>query len=290
MTSLRAFEAVARHLSFTRAARELNLSQTAVSHQIKNLEELLCTRLFIRERGSVAVTEEAHRLLDSIRPLIVEVGEASARARDRKNDNTLYIGCMAAFALLILIPRLSSFQRDNPDIKLKIGMVLSTEGLARRDYDIAIRHGSGSWPGFVSDKLCEEEVFPVCSPSLLKRGPRLKKPADLARHRIIRTSQSFVLRDDWPLWLEQAGVPDLEFANEIDFDMLFPSIEAAIAGLGVSMGRMPLINAALKDGRLVEPFDVRLRSEATYFVCAPKERSQLRSVVRFKNWMRAMNF
>ena len=114
MASLRAFEAVARLKNFTRAARELNLTQTAISHQIKNLESFLGTRLFVRTHGSIGLTETAHELIETVRPLIAELGQASLRARDRKNDKSLYIGCMATFATQCLIPRLHEFQRDNP--------------------------------------------------------------------------------------------------------------------------------------------------------------------------------
>jgi LysR family transcriptional regulator, glycine cleavage system transcriptional activator len=285
MTSLRAFEAVARLLSFTRASRELNLTQTAVSHQIKNLEELFGLRLFVREHGTVKLTDPAHELLESLRPLIVEVGQATARARDRKNDMSLYVGSMATFALKWLIPRLSDFRQQNPDIEIRLGTVVSTEGLTRRDYDVTIRYGPGDWPGFVSEKLYAEEVFPVCSPALLRRGPRLKKPSDLSRHNIIQTDHSFIIRDDWPHWLAQAGVPDMEFSKKISFDLLFPAIEAALAGLGVAMGRTPLINDALDSGALVEPFDIRFQSEAAYYVSSPKERAQLKNVIRFRTWL-----
>jgi LysR family glycine cleavage system transcriptional activator len=285
MTSLRAFEAVARLLSFTRAAHELNLTQTAVSHQIKNLEELLGLRLFVREHGTIKLTDTAHELLESLRPLIVEVGQATARVRDRKNDMSLYVGSMATFALKWLIPRLGDFQQQHPDIKIRLGTVVSTEGLTRRDYDVTIRYGPGDWPGFVSEKLCAEEVFPVCSPAFLERGPRLKKPSDLFRHNIIQTDHSFIIRDDWPHWLEQAGVPNIEFPKKIEFDLLFPAIEAALAGLGVAMGRTPLINDVLDSGALIEPFNIRFRSEAAYYVSSPEERAQLKNVVRFRTWL-----
>lgn len=285
MMSLRAFEATARHLSFTRAARELNLTQTAVSHQIRKLEDLLGIKLFVRERGSIRLTDAAHVYADSVQSLIMNISEATAHAMNRKRDRYLHIGSMATFAIKCLIPRLPDFRRQHPDISLRLGTIVSSETLKRRDYDVAIRYGSGDWPGFVTWKICNEEVFPICSPSLLKSGPRLRTPKDLRHHSAIRTAFSFILQDEWPLWLEQAGCPDLEFANEITCDMLFPAVEAAINGLGFALGRTPLVLPDLATGRLVEPFSTRLSSKAAYFLSSPKECAQLPHVQHFKDWM-----
>ncbi|MEH2492773.1 transcriptional regulator GcvA [Bradyrhizobium sp. AZCC 2230] len=284
MTSLRVFEAAARHLSFSRAARELNLTQTAVSHQIKNLEALLGSKLFVREPGSLRLTDTAHDYLSTVRPLIVEISEATTRAMDRKKEGALYLGCTASFALKLLIPSLAHFRAKHPHIALRFGTIVSTESMKRADYDVSIRYGSGDWPGFESVKLSDEEIFPVCSPLLLKNGPPLKTPADLAKHTIIRTAFSYILRDDWPLWLVQANEPNLEFANEIVFDLLFPSVQAAIDGLGVVIGRTPMVLPDLASGQLVEPFSIRLPSELGMYLVSPKERAQLPQVRLFQKW------
>lgn len=284
MTGLRAFEATARHLSFTRAARELNLTQTAVSHQIRKLEDLLGIKLFVRERGSIRLTEVAHDYLELVRPLVMKISEATARAMDRKNDRVLYVGSMAAFAMKCLIPNLHDFFATYPDVSLRMGTVLSPEDLTRPDYDVIIRYGSGDWPGFVTRKLCGEEIFPVCSPALLRTVPRLQVPKDLSKHTGIRTSFSFILQDEWPLWLELAGVPDLQFTNEINCDHAFTSIVAAINGVGVAIGRTPIVLPDLASGMLVEPFSTRLSSKSGYFLASPKERAQLPLVQTFQNW------
>ena len=285
MMSLRAFEATARHLSFTRAARELNLTQTAVSHQIRKLEDLLGIKLFVRERGSIRLTEAAHVYVESVQSLIMNISEATALVMQRKRDCFLHVGSMATFAVKCLIPQLNDFRSLHPGISLRLGTVVSSETLKRRDYDIAIRYGSGDWPGFVTWKICNEEVFPICSAALLKSTPRLRTPGDLKHQTAIRTAFSFILRDEWPLWLEHAGIPDLEFANEITCDLLFPAVEAAIHGLGVALGRTPLVLPDLASGRLVEPFSTRLESKAAYFLSSPKESAQLSHVQYFKDWV-----
>lgn len=282
--SLRAFEAAARHQSFTRAAAELNLTQTAISHQIKNLEELLRVALFIRKRNVIRLTDVGHKYLDSVRVAITQITAATDRVVDANRGNVLNVACLTTYAVKCLIPHLRDFRRRNPDIQLRVGTVVSFDLLQHHDYDVAIRYGTGEWRGFVSEKIGEEEVFPVCSARLLKSGPKLRRPEDLRLHTVIRTS-SFALRDEWPMWLELAGVPDVEFADEIACDLLFPSIQAAVDGLGVVMGRTAVVSADLASGLLVEPFSIRLPSAAGYHVVSPVERADMPIVKVFREWV-----
>lgn len=284
LSSLRAFEAAARHRSFTRAAAELNLTQTAISHQIKNLEDLLQVALFTRERSAVRLTDVGHEYLESVRDVINQITVATDRVIDKNRGNVLTVACLTAFAVKCLIPHLGDFRRRHPDIVLRIGTVVSFDLLQHHDYDVAIRYGSGMWRGFVADKIAPEEVFPVCSPRLLKSGMKLKSPSDLRQHTVIRTA-SFALRDEWPQWLELAGVPDLEFADEIACDLLFPSIQAAVDGLGVVMGRTAVVAADLANGTLIEPFDIRMPTNAGYHVTSPAERAEMPMVTAFRDWV-----
>ena len=281
---LRAFEAAARHQSFTRAASELNLTQTAVSHQIKNLEDLLQIPLFTRHRNAIRLTDVGHEYLTSVRSAITQITAATDRVLDGHRGNVLTVACLTAFAVKCLFPRLKDFRRMYPDILLRIGTVVSFDLLQHHDYDVAIRYGTGDWRGFEAHKIAEEEVFPVCSPRLLKAGQKLRRPQDLRKHTVIRTS-SFALRDEWPMWLEQAGVPDLEFGDEIACDLLFPSIQAAVDGLGVVMGRTAVVAADLASGVLVEPFSVRLASLAGYHVVSSVERAEMPMVKAFRDWV-----
>ena len=282
--SLRAFEAAARHQSFTRAAAELNLTQTAVSHQIKNLEDLLRVPLFTRERNAVRLTDAGHEYLNAVRAAITQITAATDRVVDSNRGNVLNVASLTTFAVKCLIPHLQDFRRRHPDIQLRIGTVVSFELLQHHDYDVAIRYGTGDWRGFVAHKIAPEEVFPVCSPRLLKSGPALRRPADLRHHTVIRIS-SFALRDEWPTWLELAGIPDLEFADEIACDLLFPSIQAAVDGLGVVMGRTAVVASDMQAGTLVEPFSIRMPSTAGYHVVSPVERADNRMVAVFRDWV-----
>jgi LysR family glycine cleavage system transcriptional activator len=282
--SLRAFEAAARHQSFTRAAAELNLTQTAVSHQIKNLEDLLRVPLFTRERNAVRLTDAGHEYLNAVRAAITQITAATDRVVDSNRGNVLNVASLTTFAVKCLIPHLQDFRRRHPDIQLRIGTVVSFELLQHHDYDVAIRYGTGDWRGFVAHKIAPEEVFPVCSPRLLKSGPALRWPSDLRHHTVIRIS-SFALRDEWPTWLELAGIPDLEFADEIACDLLFPSIQAAVDGLGVVMGRSAVVAADMQAGTLVEPFSIRMPSTAGYHVVSPVGRADNRMVAIFRDWV-----
>ena len=271
-------------MSFTRAALELNLTQTAVSHQIRSLEEHLGAQLFIRKRNSIQLTELAVEYLNAIQASLAEIAMATERARHFDRDNTLTIASSQAFAMKVLFPRLDEFRRLHPEIKLETKAVLSYEGLTRHEYDAAIRYGSANgWSGWVSERLTTEEMFPVCSPKLRKKH-RLKRPEDLSLHDVIRSS-SPVLRDEWPAWLARADIPHLHFKNEIVCDLIFFSLQAAIDGLGVAMGRRSLVSRDIESGKLVEPFRIRLETTSGFFLLSSPKKAKLPKVALFRNWL-----
>ncbi|MEW6452355.1 MAG: transcriptional regulator GcvA [Pseudomonadota bacterium] len=284
LASLRAFEATARHLSFTRAARELNLTQTAISHRIKGLETLLGTRLFVRDGANIRLSDIGHEYLASVRSAIGVISSATTRAKDHDRANVLTIVSMVNFGLKALIPNLHDFRRRHPDIALRIGTIASFDSLARHDYDVALRYGTGDWPGFTSVRLAPEACFPVCSPKLLKSGPRLRTPDDLRNHTVLR-SASHILGDEWSQWLDKANMKKLVFADEIMFDFLFASVEAAISGLGVVMGRTSVVNRELEAGTLVEPFSIRVPTASGYHIASKSELKERKAVRLFTDWV-----
>jgi LysR family glycine cleavage system transcriptional activator len=284
MMSLRAFEAAARHLSFTRAAIELNLTQTAISHQIKNLEDLLQVKLFVRNANMIALTEVGEVYLRSVRAAIIEISAATDRATDQSDENMLTVQCLGLFAIKRLLPHLHDFRARHPSISLKLRTIQSFENNFHHDFDVAIWHGLGEWTGMASERLAEEEVFPVCSPRLLAGGPGLGAPDDLGQHTIIRTS-SVILRDEWPFWLETARMSEMKFQSEITCDYMITSLQAAIDGLGITLGRSGVVGPDLAAGRLVEPFSIRARSMFSYHVVWPARAGEQRKVLLFKNWL-----
>jgi LysR family glycine cleavage system transcriptional activator len=283
-TSLRAFEAAARHLSFTRAALELSLTPTAISHQIRNLESLLSVRLFNRHNNALSLTATGDNYLRVVREAILQLAAATDRAAEEKDERVLAIECLETFAVTRLMPHLLAFHREHPQfsLRLRTGHTMRTANV--HEFDAAIWYGSGCWPGVTTHPLGVEALFPVCSPQYLLRRPRLRRAEDLRAHTVVRTS-AMLLRDEWPLWLETAGLADLEFAEQVSCDHLATSVQAAIDGLGVVLGRSSVVERELRSGRLVEPFDVRATSPFAYHLVLPDHSAQTRKVQLFTAWM-----
>ncbi|WP_340149830.1 transcriptional regulator GcvA [uncultured Sneathiella sp.] len=283
LMSLRAFEASARHLSFTQAAVELNLTPTAISHQIKNLEQIIGTRLFIRSNNNLTLTKAAEAYQESVRAAIFALSNATDRAAESSDERTLTVQCLGTFAVKRLLPILPEFQREYPDIDLNLKTIQSFEAQFHNDFDVAIWHGTGGWEGVTSMAMDEEEVFPVISPDLLKNNPSLRRPEDLIHYPVIRTS-SLILQDEWPFWLAKVGVRGLKFANEISSDYLITSLHATIDGLGIMMGRSSVVGPDMAAGRLVEPFNIRHRSYFRYHLVIPARSEGLKRVESFRDW------
>lgn len=283
LSVLRAFEATARHLSFTRAAVELHLTQTAISHRIKELENLLGAQLFNRLKTSITLTERGRTYLEGIRPALSQIAVATNNS-SQHHENKLTITCQIAFAIKCLMPALADFQRCHPDIELRINPTFVSYESHPQDFDIAIWHGMNDWPKWEAQQILSEESFPVCSPALLRKGLALRSPADLAKHTIVRTV-SPLIADEWSAWLSLAGASDVTFKREISCSSLFLSTAAVLHGLGIGMGRTSLSKEDLQMGRLVEPFRIRLPSESSYYVLNPPEKSELEKVKLFKAWM-----
>lgn len=283
LNGLLVFEAAARHLSFTRAAAELNVTQTAVSHQIRRLEEQLGVRLFVRQTRTLALTREAQDYLPPIRAAFEDVRAATERLLRGPRDSVLTVSSMVSIASKWLVPRLASFQEANPGIDVRIATGTRLVDFRREDVDLAIRYGRGHWPGLRADWLMREEIFPVCAPSLLAS---LGQPDDLANHTLLQVELVF---DEWRVWLTAAGLPPtLATRRIIRFDDRMMALQAAIDGLGVALGRSPIVDADIAAGRLVVPFGAyQLPSEAGYYLVCPEETAQRPKIARFRAWVLA---
>lgn len=210
---------------------------------------------------------------------------ATDRAAGRQREDTLTICSLGTFAHKCLIPILESFRTLYPKISLRLRTGFPFEQVAPNDSDLSILYGLGDWPGMSSWKIHDEELFPVCSPSLLHGRRALKRPSDLRFHTIIRTSSPLLLRDDWPLWLAEAGIAKASFRDEISCDLLNPTFQLAINGLGVAMGRSGVVQFDLENKLLVEPFDIRLPSALAYYVVVPEARANSPKIQRFVTWL-----
>lgn len=284
LQSLLAFESAARHLSFTRAAEELAVTQTAISHQIKALEERLELTLFTRKRNTLALTPAATEYLRVVSEAISMLAIASDNTRRKRVNAVLVIACLPAYSVHCLIPRLPDFQRRHPDITVHLSTSANFNEFDSNSYDVAVRYGSGRWAGVRADLLHGEEFFPVCSPELAKAVGAGSEEERLARFTRIRTYFYSLYQDDWPAWLEAAGHSHVRFWGEAVFQLQLTSQAGAVEGAGLAIGRTPLVNRALERGALVRPFEVKVRSNSSYYVASTTAKSKLRRVELFREW------
>ncbi|MDR3469603.1 MAG: transcriptional regulator GcvA [Xanthobacteraceae bacterium] len=282
LNGLRAFEAAARHMSFTQAAAELNVTQTAISHQIRRLEQELGVVLFARRNRSLALTPVATEYLPAIRAAFQDLRLATERLRGRGTDRVLTISTLASFAAKWLLPRLAAFQELQPAIDVRITTSMDLVDFRKDDVDAAIRYGRGQWPGVHATWLMADDLFPVCSPALLS-GPRpLRGPQDLAHHALLHTSG---FGDDWRLWLTAAGLPATAARPGLTFDLSLMTVQAAIDGLGVAIGRTSYVKDDIDNGRLVVPFDIALPADAGFYLVSPKPAGKTPKLAVFADWL-----
>ena len=281
------FEAAARHLSFTRAGEELFLTQSAVSRQIKDLEEQLGVALFQRRHRALALTPEGQQFYAAAAQVLVTMRAATDRLRTRTGRQAIALTTTHSFAALWLIPRLAGFTRTHPEADVRITADTRVQNLERDGLDIAIRHGPPSLAGPNAIRLFGERVFPVCSPKLLARKP-LKKPEDLKNHVLLQYDDPDGRHPwlHWKTWLEVAGIADLRPAGTLSFSGYEQIIPAAVAGHGVALGRTPLVRDLLAAKELVAPFKSSADPARAYFAIVSKRAAGRPEVTAFVDWLR----
>ena len=285
LNGLRAFEAAARHLSFTLAASELNVTQTAISHQIRRLEEELGIRLFIRKNRALALTPQARDYLPGVRAAFNDLRLATDRLLRKDDDNVLTISTLASLAAKWLLPRLTAFQEAHPGIDVRITTSTGLVDFKGGDVDAAIRYGRGHWPGLRAEWLMADEVFPVCSPALLTGKRPLRRPEDLRDHVLLHNTNN---SDDWRLWLTASGLPaDISKQPGITFDLILMTVQAAIDGIGIAMGRTSYVQDDIAKGRLVVPFEIALPADAGFYLVSPEATADPPKLRAFRNWLTA---
>lgn len=285
LNAVRAFEAVGRHLSMTVAAQELHVTPGAVSRQIQLLEEHLGTALLTRAHRQVTLTRQGKDFLRAASQAIDLLRAASVRVKQKGKRRQLKIRAYTTFAMRWLIPRLSSFHAAHPDLEVLLTASLDPVDFKREeDLDGAIRLGDGKWPGAVAHRLVANILVPVASPQLLKSGPALRKPADLARHTLLH---SIARPDDWAYWLEEAGVAGRVDAHSgMTYESSAFAYAAAVEGHGVAIAQRFLVEADLRAGTLVEPFGTRLdMGDYTYYLLTPRHRPERPEMKLFRLWL-----
>jgi len=284
LNGLRAFEAAARHLSFTHAAAELNVTQTAISHQIRRLEEELGIRLFVRQNRALALTPQAKDYLPGVRAAFNDLRLATDRLLRKDNEHVLTVSTLASLAAKWLLPRLSAFQETHPGIDVRITTSTALVDFKSGDVDAAIRYGRGDWPGLHADWLMADQLFPVCSPALLTGKRPLRCPEDLRDHVLLHTSNAN--SDDWRLWLTAAGLPaNISRQPGLTFDLILMTVQAALDGFGVAMGRTSYVEADIAKGRLVVPFKITLPANAGFYLVCPEATADTPKLAAFRQWL-----
>jgi LysR family transcriptional regulator, glycine cleavage system transcriptional activator len=283
LNALKAFEAAARHESFTRAAEELCVTQGAVSHQVKALEAELGIKLFIRERQRLIITEAGRQYLAVLRDALDRIAVGTERLIQRQSTGVLTVSTSPDFAAKWLVHRLGRFAEAHSEIDLRVSATLHHVDFAREDVDLAVRHGDGSWPGLDAVRLCSEELFAVCSPKLLSGRRRMKNPSDVLKFPLLHLDD----HKTWSKWLAAAGVVNAQFSQGLVLNRASMVIDAAVDGQGVALARTTLAAWDLINGRLVRPFAETLRISKTYWIVCPKATSTLPKITTFRDWLLA---
>ena len=281
LNSLPCFEAAARLLNFSKAADELNVTPGAISRAIKHLENQLNVLLFERGTRSVRLTTVGEPYARAVRDVLEQLVAATALATTRRSESTLNVSTSDGFAGRWLVPRLYRFHRAYGGIDVRVSTTGRLTNFQGDGIDIAIRYGSGNYPGLTAEFLTDEEVFPVCSPKLLKGAHPLRKPEDLKHHTLIRDTYPI----DWAAWLSSANVKGVNPNKGLTFDSYTFAVEAAAQGEGVALGRTLLVAADLAAGRLVRPFKNTLKAVSSFYVVYPPAAIRQRKVRIFRDWL-----
>ena len=283
LTSLRAFEAAGRNLSFTQAAEELTVTQAAISHQVKALEQHLGAELFVRLPRRLELTRAGKILLPVVSDAFDRIGKSVARLEATVASNALTVRLAPMFATKWLSPRLDDFRRSYPEIDLSLTLANEPADFRRQPIDIAITYGQGDWRGVVAERLLGIDFFPVCSPALIRAEQPLDSPDDLANYTLLHDTDHL----SWANWLELAGATAVPANRGTIVDDTNVLIQAAIDGLGIALGSTLFVADHLAAGRLVRPFDTTMQSHYAYYVVCPKQHLKRPEVHEFKAWLMA---
>ncbi len=287
---LRAFEAVARHLNFRVAAEELALTQSAVSRQIQSLEDDVGVSLFLRHTRAVELTSAGAQLLRAVMPSLERIDSAVRLIRQSAGRKSVAISTWASFASMWLIPRLEAFQREYPDIDIRIDATDVPVDMDTTDVDVALRYSVPANVPKQAQRLFGEQLTPVISPWLLKSGPRLQTPQDLAQFSLVEAGDAHRSQHmewlTWQRWLEQQQLTQLQPKRWLYFNYAHQIAQAALTGQGVALVRTPLIAESLASGDLVEPFaKLRLDSPLAYWLIIGPRNAGRPEVQAFCRWL-----
>jgi LysR family glycine cleavage system transcriptional activator len=289
LNGLRAFEASARYLSFTKAAEELNVTPAAVSQQVKSLEEYFGVQLFKRLTRALMLTDSGQLVLPILQEGFDKLAEADRILRSRQDNRILTVSVAPSFGAKWLVPKLDSFRRAYPDYDIRIDATDARADFRRDNVDIALRYGLGQYPGLMSECLMTEIAVPVCNPRLQEGEHPLQVPDDLRHHTLlhIQWKMESDAAPNWRMWLKAAGLHDIDPDRGPQFSMESMAIQAAIEGQGVSLISTALVEEDIASGRLVRPFpeDINQQTKFCYFLVYPESHLQRPKVAAFRDWV-----
>lgn len=281
LNALRAFEAVAAHLSFTGAAQSLNVTTAAVSSHIKSLEEFLETPLFVRHSRSVRLTPQGARLLPGVQRGMGELTRAVDQLRLDRSSGLLNISLLGSFLQKWLLPRLGDFYQKHPEVDLRFSASRELIDFMQTDFHAAVRYGSGSWPQLQAEKMLDDWVFPVASPALhAKLGP-IATLGDLNKYPLLHSAS-----EPWMDWLRRVGGDTTRIERGPILDDSASVLAAAEQGHGLVLARWSLVAGDLASGRLVRPSTQSVRQHNSYYFVAPAHNFEVPKVIRFRDWLR----
>jgi LysR family transcriptional regulator, glycine cleavage system transcriptional activator len=289
LNALRAFEAAARHLSFTNAAEELHVTQAAISHQVKSLEEILGLSLFRRYNRRLALTDAGQAHLPALRESFDQIASATQRISRDNALGELRVSTLQSFAAKWLVPRLPGFQERYPDIVPMISTSYRVVDFRREEFDVAIRLGRGIYPDLHVTHLGDDWVFPVCAPRLKRGAHALREPSDLRHHLLLHDSavSNEPQAPNWRSWLKLAKVGGIAVDRGPAYSDTALALQAAIAGLGVALGRRSLVAADIKAGHLVRPFGPVMQTRFSWWIVCGHVTADMPKVRAFREWLRS---
>lgn len=281
LSALRAFEAAARHLSFTRAAAELGVTQAAISHQVKLLEDQLGQPLFRRLTRRLLLTDAGQTLWPGVRDGFDRLAQAVQKVQSSRDGGVLTLSLTVSFAARWLVPRLGNFLKAHPEIDVKLTTTDRLVDFAREDVDAAIRHGDGTWPGLDSWRVICPVYTALLNPKL-RKGEPLEAPGDLQRLPLLVESDDNV---DWRAWFKAAGCALRPQRRMVEFDTTQMAVQAAIEGLGVALGPPEYFADELESGKLIQPFEVYIETGEAFFLVCPTGRAEEPKIKAFREWI-----
>ena len=281
LNALRAFEAVAAHLSFTGAAHALNVTTAAVSSHIKSLEEFLETPLFVRHSRSVRLTPQGARLLPGVQRGLGELTRAVDQLRQDRTSGLLNISLLGSFLQKWLLPRLSDFYQKSPDVDLRFSASRELVDFMHTDFHAAVRYGGGQWADLQAEKMLDDWVFPVTSPALFWKLGEIKTLGDLNKYSLLHSAS-----EPWIDWLRRVGGDTTRVERGPVMDDSASLLAAAEQGHGLALARWSLVAGDLASGRLVRPSSQSVRQLNAYYFVAPAHHFELPKVIHFRDWLR----